>query len=459
EVFLLGGDSPITSLTNEQGKLSFPEVTPGLYSIEVQLTDYKRSTVPQFDVAEGAKVDIAVAMESSLRVIASVSNRGSVTITSSAIDADSAERRVSQSLKSALDKIAGVSVDDTTYGPGSAFSVSLHNHDPSQTAYSIDGIHIGGGQTQLLGAAQSLFTGASVNFQPTAGYLGGTIDFRTLRPTKLWTYNSSETLGNYGASSYSFSVTGAPAKRIAIAFQHGFDARDDFRSGLTYADQSGLPPYLHLGANQSAGDLFRVSYTVDKRTSANFSGMLVNATSSTICEDFTTLVPCGYGTVPASGGRSGFASLNVNSLIGNVQTGVFGNAQFGRYGQNESARIVDGVTMPPYASSDLYNGVYYGAYASVTAKRHTDSFNFYDSAFGGTSLETYNGTPITTVQQVARQSSAGLSDKVKSNDRLALTHYISLASGTDAGTAVVVSETADWQPAKADVFEGSISLG
>ncbi|MEO6913384.1 MAG: carboxypeptidase-like regulatory domain-containing protein, partial [Candidatus Baltobacteraceae bacterium] len=130
EIFLLGGDTPQTSLTNAQGMLQFPEIAPGVYRIAVERGDYKRSAVPEFEVAEGAAVKIAVALESSLRVIASVKARGSVSITTTNIGEGSPERRVSASLKSALDKLAGVSVDDTTFGPNSAFNVSLHNHDP-----------------------------------------------------------------------------------------------------------------------------------------------------------------------------------------------------------------------------------------------------------------------------------------------------------------------------------------
>jgi hypothetical protein len=459
EVFLLGGDTPQSSLTNAQGIVEFRDVAPGIYSVAVQRSDYKRSDVSEFEVAENVRVAVAVALESSLKVIASVTAHGHTSITSTDIDAESSERKVSQTLKGALAKIAGITIDDTTYGPGSAFNVSLRNHDASQTAYSVDGIRVGGGQSGLIGSAQSLFSGASVSFEPTAGDLGGTLNFQTLRPTKTWTYDALGKLGNYGAATYSFSVTGAPNKRIALAYQHAFDAQDDFRSGLTYADQSGGAPYLHVAANQTTGDLLKLSYTVNKRTSATITGILTNARYSGICKDFTTLVPCGFGSVPTSSSRNAYALLRIGSLIGNVEAGVYAGTPFGRYGQDASARIVDGTPMTPYVSTTNYRDFNIGTYASVTAKRHTDSFNSFFSEQGGTSTQTYNSNVLTIPQPVTRMSEIAVHDHVKSNDRLALTHGLSLVSGTDAGSALVASETADWQPAKADVFEASLSLG
>lgn len=458
EVFLLGGDTPQTSLTNAQGELDLREITPGSYRVEVQRGDYDRSDSPEFDVLENARVRVDVALEPALKVIANVKSRPGVTISSTEIGAESAERKVSQSLKGALDKLAGVSVDDTTYGPNSAFNVSLHNHDASQTGYAIDGIRIGGPQQQLLGSAQSLFTGASVSFTPTAGYLGGTINYQTLRPTKQWTYDALGTMGNYGAGTYSFAVSGALSSRLEVAFQHAFDARDSFLSGLRYADQSGIA-YEHLGSNQSRGDLLRLNYTFDKRTSAAFSGMLTNASYAHICSDFTTLLPCGYGSIPMTVNRNGFASIRLNSLVGNVQTNLSFGVPFGEFETGQGVRVVGGVAMTPYSSHNTYNGFNFGFDGSLTARRHTDSLDAYESAFRGTSTQTYNGVPSQVDQPIARTSWFGFSDHVKSNDKLALTHSVSLDSGTGAGTALVLSETADWQPAKADVYEASVEAG
>ncbi|MEO6913240.1 MAG: hypothetical protein ABI182_04395, partial [Candidatus Baltobacteraceae bacterium] len=327
------------------------------------------------------------------------------------------------------------------------------------TGYSLNGLRISGPQQGLLGSAQSLFTGASVNFAPTAGYLGGTINYQTLRPTKTWTYSSLGTIGNFGASTYSFSATGALTPRLSIAIQHAFDARDDFISGLSYADQSSLPPYLHQGANTSRGDLLRFNYTIDKRTNAEFFGVLTNGNFSSICSDFTTLLPCGYGSVTASANQNEYGSLNLSSLIGNVQVGSYLGVNTGRYGSDQGLRIVSGQSMTPFSSHDTYGSLSYGAYASVTARRHTGSLDAYENGFGGTTIQTYNGVPITVTQPFLRSSELSLSDKVKSNDKLALTHSLSYASATGSGSSLVVSESADWEPAKADVYEASLDIG
>ncbi len=168
-VFLLGGEQPVSSITNDQGRLEFDEVSPGEYSVSVSHAGYNRYDSRSFDVSPHSRVTVAIALAASIRTIANVTVRASAAISQQDLNANSAQRKISTSLSDALGKLAGVSIDDQLYGPDSGFDVSLNNHDASQTAMSIDGIRIAGPAGGMMNAAQNLFTGASVRLYADCG--------------------------------------------------------------------------------------------------------------------------------------------------------------------------------------------------------------------------------------------------------------------------------------------------
>ncbi|MGZ3527410.1 MAG: carboxypeptidase regulatory-like domain-containing protein [Vulcanimicrobiaceae bacterium] len=456
DVFLLGGEEPESSLTDAHGRLTFPAVAPGTYSVGVLHDGYRRYDVPAFDLGPHSRVTLSVAMMPVLKTIASVTAHASSAVSSEDINADSAQRKISETLGDALGKLAGVNVYDDPSGADSAFNVSLHNHDESQTAYSIDGIRIVGPASGLLGAGQNLFTGASVSFAPTAGYIGGSLNFQTLRPTKLWTYDFKSSIGNYGTQTVSLSATGTKG-RLAMAAQHVSTRKDAFLSGLTYEDQSGQR-YLHQGGNTATGDLVKLDYTLNKRTSALFSGMFTRSTYDTICSDFTTVLPCGNGPVSRNSSHNNYTMLAIDSLVGNVSANLTTFVPFGSNAYDYPQRTLNGV-LSPYFSRGSYNGSGVSLNGSVTARRHTDTAGIFFSQFGGTVNRAYNGATLTVVQPVEQFRNAVFSDRIKANEKLAITHGLSVESGTNAGSSLGVSETADWTPEKHDSFEGSVSVG
>lgn len=456
DVFLLGGEQPVSSLTNAQGKLTFREVPPGIYAVSVRHEGYIRYDTGSFDVNPHARVTLSVAMLLEMKTIASVTAHASASVSSEDMNASSAQRKISGTLSDALSKLAGVSVDDQIYGPDSAFNVSLRNHDASQTALSMDGIRIPSVAGNMIGAAQNLFTGASVSFAPTAGYVGGSVNFQTLRPSKLWTYDFKDTIGNYGAHTFNLAVTGTKG-RLGIAIQHVGTGRNSFLSGLQYEDQSGQT-YLHTGGNSAAADLVKLSYTLNKRTSLRLSTMFTSGQYDPICAQYTTLLPCGYGPGSSIASPGRWSTLSADSLIGNVDVTVSVYAPSGSSSYDYPQRYLNGV-LSPYYSHTAYNGI--GGYASgsITAKRHTDSVSMSLSQFGGTLTRPYNGQVLSVVQPPELQRDFGFSDRVKANEKLALTHGVSVESATNAGSSLVLSETADWTPAKADTFEAALSAG
>ena len=220
QVFLLGGDTPESSLTNVKCILVFESVQPGSYRVRVDAEGYQQTNSP-VDVGEAQRVRVTVALAPTapLKTIASVVVKASVVnITVEDVNSESAQRKVSQTLSDALNKLAGVSVDNDLYGPGSSFNISLRGADASQTGYSLDGVRLSGAAAQAIGGAQDLFTGASVNFAPSAGNNAGTVNFNTLQPTKLWNY-SAYAVGNYSKTLGVWSATGGFGK-LSFALAH-----------------------------------------------------------------------------------------------------------------------------------------------------------------------------------------------------------------------------------------------
>ena len=216
----LQGALSANSLTTGSGAITFTDVPVGIYRIRVQSRGYDGANTREFDVLPNRAVHVRISLtkvteeeaarraaargststaadsgDAHLKVIGVVSARSKISITSSDITADSPIRRLSDSLTDALDKLAGVSVTGDATDPNAPVTISLHNQDESQTALTLDGIPLSapGSAGNLRGIGTDLFSGSSVSFAPTAGGLGGGVNFSTLTPTVS---NSLDTLGN-----------------------------------------------------------------------------------------------------------------------------------------------------------------------------------------------------------------------------------------------------------------------
>jgi hypothetical protein len=454
QVFLLGGDSPQSSLTNAKGLLIFSNLQPALYRIEVQADGYERTKLTEVEVDEGRRIEVAVKLAPALKTIAALTAHSSVQINSESVGEDSAERKVSSSLSQELSQLAGVIADNDLYGADSAFNVSLRNADASQTMYSIDGIHIAGGAAQLASVAQNLFSGTSISFSPTAGALGGSVNFFTLQPTKIWNYGFTGKAGNYGNTMASWTVTGGGGK-VALAMQHTVGGADSPLNGMDYTDQSGSN-YAHLGGYTLYSNLLKANVAISPASNLKFAGIEGSSRRSSICTLDTTVLPCGNG--PGSGNRSqnAFETLSFESLAGHVQYTLAVSGGHWNYDSREPNRSVNG-TVIPLESQGHSPWHTFGLKLSETAHRHTLSLQAWDSEVNSYVTSTYNGKPSPQASQYSRMASVYVSDKIKANDKLSFTHSVSQAGATNAGSSFELYEQATWQPAKGDVF--SLGLG
>src|SRR5579872_3432142 len=267
-VFLTGA-MLVSALTQKSGTVKYTDVPTGIYRVRVLRRGYDGARSNEFEVLDGKDVTVKFAMipsqagqqaGSNLRIIGAVTVRSNVQINTNDISDESPIRRISDSMMDALDKLAGVSVNQDSNDPDSAVTVSLNGHDESQTAISLDGIPLGmpGTATNMRGVNSDLFAGSSVSFSPTAGGLGGGVNFRTIEPTQSWNEKLSTTYGTYDRWNYAIQATGSVGP-LGIAVMHTDRGSNNPLTFQDYEDSSGLT-YPHGGYTENLGDLVKLRY-------------------------------------------------------------------------------------------------------------------------------------------------------------------------------------------------------
>jgi hypothetical protein len=456
QVFLLGGDTPQSSLTNAKGLLLLQNIQPGIYHVVVKASGYRDSDTVEADVGEAQRVNIAVSLVSSMRVIASVVARGSTSVTTEDINADSPERIVSPSLVDALGKLAGVNIEDDLYGSDSAFNISLHGADASQTAYSVDGVQVHGAASQAVGGFQDLFGGASVDFSPSAAAPAGMVSFFTAQPTKLWSYHFTGVVGNYGNTQGTWLVTGGGGK-AAFALEHTGGGRDNPLNGTWFADSTGAA-YEHLGGFARVSDLFKAAVSLSPATSVKYSVLSGNNTVSTICASETTLLPCGYGPNDRTHGGNLMQSVSLSSILGHFEYNAFYNRGTFTYATSEPNRAINGA-LSPFTSSSSSTWWTGGMYTSTTVRHHTLSGGFYREEDGGRYRSSYNGSGTASDARTSQYSSIWLGNSIKSNDKFKVDYNVSQASGTGTGTNLQFYGNTTWQPSASEAYSFGVGIG
>ncbi len=458
QVFLLGGDSPQSSLTNVKGLLVFESIQPGSYRVRVDASGYQQTNT-LVEVGEGRRlrVNVALAPAEQLKTIASVISKASVVnVNIETINAESAQRKISQTLSDALNKLAGVSVDNDLYGPGSSFNISLRGADASQTGYSLDGMRLTGAAAQALGGAQDLFSGASVNFAPSAGNAGGTINFNTLQPTKLWNYSFNGALGNYSRTLGVWSATGGFGKAsFAVARSGGGQVGP--LNGLVFADQTGAT-YMHEGGFSRDTSLFKAALALSPVSTFKYAFLSSEFNSTAICQTATTVLPCGFGPDSISRTDSTLQTFTLASLLGHLQFNT--DVGFGtvRIVNAQPGRAVNG-NIVPFSSTSLIPYSSFDVRVSSTARRHTITGGYFHGSQSSLTNATFNGSQAVQSFLTTRYATMYISDRTKANDRLTFDHSFSQSSATNSPPALELYEDVTWQPAVADVFEAGFGVG
>lgn len=462
-VFVAGADAT-SALTPANGILRFGDVQAGIYRVQVSLKGYDGASIAEFEALPGRRAIVDVTLErtatapahasspaprgDSAREIGRVRARPPVSVRTVDVDEDSPIRRISENLSDALNSIAGVSVA----GPssGNTLTVSIRNGAASQTVNTIGGAAVGGAAAPTLQAvAADLATGVSADTTSSLQSVGGSVNFRTLEPTKTWQQQFSSSYGTYEKSTAQLSLTGS-YKKLGVAMQYATRGGDSVITGLRFLDTSG-ESYVHDGASSRNANFIKLRYALNPRLTLSTSYLSGSTRTATLCTTFLTEVPCGYGP---GGIRDAFSSLvnaRIQGQIGNVTTNLTVSHNVYSSIDDESQRQFLGVASPLLGSgSQVANSL--NSYTTVGVGRHT----FALSAGGswGSGLNSTGGAFAGSTPTAYRYSYYVLADTLKLSDRFS----VQVADGINARLASssnAADIAIDWTPSNAE----SIGLG
>jgi hypothetical protein len=459
---LLSGPVITSELTGRNGEVLFTDVPDGIYRARVIKGGYEAVTSPQFEIIEGRAIEVAVtlALSTSLRMIGHVTVHSSTVVSADTLTQGSAQRRLSDDLADALNKLSGVSVSTSSDDSDATQTISLEGHDPTQTQLTLDGIPLNGPGTagNLRGFATDLFTGASVRMGPQLGALGGGVNFTTLEPTLSWLSYASLALGSYGRYNYSLAETGSDGK-LGIAVELTDRDTPSLVDGERYLDSSGLD-YIHNGANSTGGELLKLHYSLsDTQTIiGTFLGSTVD--SGLTCLRLDGSIPCGYGPNNYNQGDFSMYALTDDALIGEttMQASIYGMDS--KSLQDELNRYVGGVLSPNGASGGSSTHGFMINATLPSRERHTIAVEAYDTETS--QAETPLVPAAVPYYTGSSQSSYGalqLTDTIHSSDKLTLLDSVGISHASYAPSTILGSAAATWKPDKLDTYSVAYSLG
>ena len=459
---VLDGPVVTSELSDKKGQVYFVDVPDGIYRARIAHRDYQTITSQPFEVVNGRAVTVTVtlALATNLKVIGTVSARSSASISTTSINSDSAQRKLSNDLADALNKLSGVSVSTSGDDSDATQTISLEGHDPTQTQLTLDGIPLNApGQAGNLSAfATDLFGGATVRQGPQAGGLGGSVGFSTLQPTLSWRSQLQLGVGSNGKYNYSFGESGSFGK-FGTALQGTYRQNTSLVDGLTYLDASGLD-YSHNGDSAIAGSLarFRYQFSDSQTLTGTFLGS--SRTTNLVCLRVTQAVPCGYGPDNSADGNVQMYSLQDNALVGetSVVASIYSTTFFNV--NDQLNRYVDGVAQPIGFSTENQNHGYTLSATLPERERHTISLQAYGSwSDSTTSPLVSQANPYYNSTSYSNYSTVSITDTIHSNDKLTLSESLGGNRATGGLSSVLGTIGATWRPTSRDTWSGYVSLG
>ena len=485
-VFLIG-PTVASALTTKSGIVKYTDVPSGIYRVRVGKAGYTGVASAAFEVLGNKQVSVDVDLGTQkpataqttttntdtggLKIIGSV--RARVVVSTTDVDENSAVRRISDSLTDALSSIGGVDVTQDSNDPNAPQTISLRGHDESQTAVTLDGIPLGapGAATNLRSVNTDLFSGAGVSFGAQAGALGGSVNFRTLQPTQTWQTKFASSYGTFDKYNYQIGETGSIGK-LGIALLHTKRAGNSPLTFQQYVDQSGID-YAHGGESANIGDFLKLRYGLTDRTTLMFTALQNNQSSSSLCTQYVTPLPCGIGPDNGNSGKFKFAYGTVQSLIGDtaitltsyLNNNVSLTNDLNRYiyqtcPPTASATCVTGPRLNPFSSQS--GSLARGVAASATLTRNKHTFTLSGSTYAG--ITTF--TPLTGGSGFVQPSTFGtasrqvqFADQFKVNDKLTLGPNLSYAGTSGSGSSLLGGFSANWRPTGNDTYNASFSIG
>ncbi len=460
---MLDGPVMASEFTGDNGIVRFTDVPDGIYRARVFARGFSAVTSANFEVINGRMVTVNVALAQSngpLRTIASTVVKSTATISTTSISADSAQRKLSDTLADALGKLSGVTVSTSSTDSDATQTVSLEGQDPSQTQMTLDGIPLNApgmaGDLRMLNS--DLFTGANVSFGPTLGGLAGGVNFRTIDPTLSWQSAFSLSVGSNGKNDYSASETGSIGK-LGIAAMHTYRMNPSLLDGMQFLDASGLD-YTHEGDGQQFGSLVKLRYQLSESQTLTGSYMHSVNGSDLVCTQYTGVLPCGYGPNNSYDTAFDLYSLTDDALIGDtqVQAALFGSRSNST--RDLLDRFINGEAAPTGTQTATSMGGF-SVNAMLPAKqRHTISVTAYgtNSSTAFTPL-VEQAKPFTFPGQSASYAAISVNDSIRSNTKLRLNDSIGISRASNAPSSLLLGAGATWQPTGNDSYALTYNLG
>ncbi|HLI97170.1 MAG TPA: TonB-dependent receptor [Candidatus Baltobacteraceae bacterium] len=461
---MLDGPVITSEFTGSDGKVKFTEVPDGIYRARVFARGFNGVTSENFEVTDGRAVTVTVALAQSangnLRTIASEVVKSTATVSTTAINGDSVQRRLSDTLGDALGTLSGVTVDTSSNDSDATQTVSLEGQDASQTALTLNGIPLNapGSAGDLRMMNTDLFSGANVSFGPGIGGLAGGVNFSTIQPTLSWQSQFSLSAGSNGKYNYAFGESGSLGK-LGLAVMETYRLMPSLLDGMNFLDQSGFD-YSHEGDRQSNGTLVNLRYQLTQ--SQTISGMFMRSANyaDLACTQYTGNVPCGYGPNNSYQTQFELYSLMDDALIGDtqVQASFFGNR--GTTTNDLLDRYIDGEAAPTGTQSTIgSNGFMINAILPAQ-QRHTISVR----AYGTQSTSSFtplvaSAEPYTFPGQSASYDAITVNDEIRSNTKLRFDDSIGVSHASNAPSSLLVGASTNWQPNPNDGFAFSYNVG
>jgi hypothetical protein len=461
---MLDGPVLTSEFTGNDGKVRFTDVPDGIYRARVFARGFNGVTSANFEVTDGRLVTVTVALAQSqsgpLRTIASEVVKSTATVSTSAINSDSVQRRLADTLGDALGSLSGVNVDTSSNDSDATQTVSLEGQDASQTAMTLNGIPLNapGSAGNLRMINSDLFSGANVSFGPRIGGLAGGVNFSTIQPTLSWQSQLSLSTGSNGKYNYAFGESGSLGK-LGLAVMQTYRLNPSLLDGMQYLDASGLD-YTHEGDRSSLGSLINLRYQLSQ--SQTLSGLFMRSTNTAqeACTQFTGKLPCGYGPNNSFNSQFEMYSLMDDALIGDtqVQASFFGNR--GTMTNDLLDRFINGEAAPTGTQSTISSNGFMINAMLPAQQRHTISINAY--ATNSTSVFTplvAQAQPYTFPGQSASYAALTIDDQIRSNAKLRFNTSLGLSHASNAPSSVLLGWSTNWQPTSSDGLAFSYNLG
>ncbi len=460
---LLDGPVIVSEFTGDNGRVRFTEVPDGIYRARVFARGFQAVTSANFEVTNGRDVTVTVALAQStgvLKTIASVVAKSTASVSTTTIDQNSTQRRLSDTLADALGKLSGVNVSTSSNDSDATQTVSLEGQDASQTALTLDGIPLNapGSAGDLRAIGTDLFTRSSVSFGPQVGGLAGGVNFSTLQPTLSWNSEFSLSVGSNGKNNYSYGESGTLGK-VGLAVMRTYRMTPSLLDGMSFLDTSGLD-YVHDGDSQSIGTMLKLRYQPSASQTMTGTFMKTTNGSELVCAQITGPLPCGYGPNNSYDSNFKLFSLSDDALIGNTQ--VQASAYGLRMGstRDELDRYVNGVAEPTGTSQTMStNGLTFSAILP-SRDRHTISINGYetnsDSSFTPLVSE---AAPYVVPGQHVSYAAVTVNDSIRSNTKLRFNDSIGVSRASNAPASLLVGLSTQWNPTTDDGFAFSYNIG